>query len=149
MRKEFQIRRFAERARLEELALDRCAMSVNRSTAGRSAILRMESSINTASDDDGQLTYVANCGCMITGVADDEEKPVLEQKVDYVVRYVCAERFEWSNDELNFFASCNVILHVWPYRREFIDQLTRQANLPRVLLPLVPRAAVPRKVDSQ
>lgn len=142
-----KIKRFAECASLEDIALESCSLRVNREDSDSKGKLSMEFSVNTSTEGDAPLRFTARCICKIKGTTADAKHEIVNLDLEYVARYTCNDVYDWPDDELDFFAGRNVILHVWPYLREFIDQITRRANLTRILLPLVPPSAVvqPRK----
>lgn len=136
------IRRFVECARLDEISLDNCNLSVQRTNAKSHGIVEIQFSIDPTLDKkDGAASYRALCKCMIKGRTEDD-KPILDLSVTYSLLYGCSEVHDWPEDEINHFSNRNVIIHVWPYLRQFIDDLSGRANLSRVILPLLPPGAV-------
>jgi len=137
-----EIRRFVECARLDEISLDNCNLSVQRANAKSHGIVDIQFSIDPTLDKkDGEASYRALCKCTIKGRTEDE-KPILDLSLTYSLLYGCSEVHDWPEDEINHFSNRNVIIHVWPYLRQFIDDLSGRANLSRVILPLLPPGAV-------
>lgn len=136
------IRRFVECARLDEISLDNCNLSVQRANAKLHGIVEIQFSIDPTLDKkDGAATYRALCKCTIKGRTEDE-KPILDLALTFSLLYGCTEVHDWPADEINHFSNRNVIIHVWPYLRQFVDDLSGRANLSRVVLPLLPPGAV-------
>jgi len=136
------IRRFVECAHLDEISLENCNLSAQRANAKSHGIVEIQFSIDPALDKkDGGASYRALCKCTVKGRTEDD-KPILDLSVTYSLLYSCSEVHDWPEDEINHFSNRNVIIHVWPYLRQFIDDLSGRANLSRVILPLLPPGAV-------
>jgi len=72
------------------------------------------------------------------GGASPEGKPIFSLELRYYVLYELKEKADWPKDEVDHFASSSMMMHVWPYIRELVDQLTRRSPIVPVVLPLMP-----------
>ena len=129
---------FAQCLSLEELALEECHLVVNKRKDGERGSLDINFSVDGVLDDDENPTkYYANCKGVFKALTKSDET-YFDLTVVYTASYACKEVFNWPKEQIEYFSNRNVIIHAWPYIREIVDQMTRRANVGRVLLPLIP-----------
>ncbi len=78
-----------------------------------------------------------------------KNKPIVAIKAGFELRYKVPQGFIASKNDLNIFASINSIYNVWPYWREFIQNIFTRMNLPPVILPLFRVADQIPQINSQ
>jgi preprotein translocase subunit SecB len=59
-------------------------------------------------------------------------------EVDFKAIYSISEIFDWDDDEIEIFMGSCVNFHVWPFMREHVHAISSKANIPTVVLPLLP-----------
>lgn len=142
-----QVKRFVDCAVLEELALNNLSLSVVRERAHDKGKLSLNFNVDTALKSvDENTFYQATAVCTIVGKSLDDEQ-IFDLKIEYFLSYRCSEVHDWPEEEMDYFANKNVIIHLWPYMRESVDQMTRRASLNRVILPLLPTGIVPKNSE--
>jgi hypothetical protein len=73
----------------------------------------------------------------IAGRTESDAK-IFDLVVGFVSVYSLKQKRDWPKVEVDHFCERNMMLHFWPYLREFVDSLTGRSTVPRVVLPLVP-----------
>lgn len=135
---------FVNCAALEELALNHLSLTVSRERVHEKGHLEVAFDVRTELQPGEETFFLASSNTSIEGKTLDGEQ-IFDLEIEYVLAYRCNEVHDWPKAELEHFANRNVIIHVWPYLRECVDQMSRRANLNRVLLPLLPPDVVTAK----
>lgn len=129
---------FARCVSLDEMALEECHLVVNRACKGNTGDLDINFSVDGGLDsEESPELFEARCKGALRAKSEEEET-FFDLTIVYVVVYKCDNVHKWPKEEVEYFKNRNVIIHCWPYMRELVDQMTRRANLGRVLLPLIP-----------
>jgi hypothetical protein len=84
----------------------------------------------------------------IRGLTDEEnEKDLFTLTVKMISTYGFDKEYSWKEEEVDHFTSTSLLMHIWPYAREVVSNLTNYSPLPRVTLPILPIPA--RIVDAK
>ncbi len=80
---------------------------------------------------------------------DTQEKHFQAQGL-YCLNYTISPKGRIYKKDLEAFAAINGVYHVWPYWREFVQNITQRLNLPPLTLAVlkIPKAA-PRKGNEE
>lgn len=80
---------------------------------------------------------------------ESNERPAVSIKAGFELTYALPQDFRVSRSELNAFAQTNGIFNVWPYWREFVQNMFVRMALPPFTLPVYrlfePTKAAPKK----
>lgn len=133
---------FVDYTRLEEIALIKAAITVNEKLVHQTGQVNIRIGLKPEFDadksGDSQLTVY------LTVNADgnsDEKESIFSLEANYRAMYLIDKNYELGDtkdpsDEVKHFINRNVLIHVWPYVREFVDQLSRKTPLQPVVLPM-------------
>lgn len=82
----------------------------------------------------------------VEGMNPNKDK-IFSLETSFMAIYALSEVQDWDEDEISNFVDNCVNFHVWPYMREHAHYLSAKANIPTVVLPLLPSAHERRKED--
>lgn len=131
----------AQVADLQSVTLVSSSFELSRDQVGQDGNVSIDVSVNTRFEKNKFKKFPsALIGDFTAKVraATKKDEPVFDLMVKYRVAYGLKKDIHWSEEEVQLFATKNLIIHAWPYARESIDMVSRKANLPPVLLPLMP-----------
>lgn len=76
------------------------------------------------------------------GNGNPESQFVVEITAEIVSEYFVDEAIQLPNDTLNLWGGRNVLLHTWPYWREFVQSSLFKMGLPGMTMPILPSSFV-------
>lgn len=83
----------------------------------------------------------------IKGMDENSEEELYTLKVSYNILYIIEKVYEWPEEEIDYFCSKNIMIHVWPYFREFANNFSNRANISPIILPLMPSMLKKEKIS--
>lgn len=127
----------AESANLHNIELLECALDIiNPDIQTHSGKISMSLDITTELDDH---EFAGIFETSLRGVTNDEsEEEIFTLKVKHQVSYSMDSAYKIDQGELDHFAQSSMMLHVWPYVREFVSHMISYTSLPNLTLPLMP-----------
>jgi preprotein translocase subunit SecB len=131
---------FAEIARLADITLRTSTFDLSNIDVQDGSSLEITISIDHDFCESKELPlFQCNYKTSIEGVNPDKEKIFLLE-ASFMAIYQLTEVQDWDENEITTFIDKCVNFHVWPYMREHAHYLSAKANIPTVILPLLPSA---------
>ncbi len=93
-----------------------------------------------ASDND-EITYLwrffAKVGARFVALKDDGDDVKAEIVATFIGEYQQTDLESFNEEALDIFGKENVLYHVWPYWREYLQNMCARMKLPEVTLPML------------
>jgi preprotein translocase subunit SecB len=85
--------------------------------------------------DDGMFWVLAKIHAQLIPV-EPKKSPPVSIKATFELRYSMPKELKVSQAQLSTFARINSVFNVWPYWREFVQNMVARMNLPTLTLPV-------------
>lgn len=144
------VRRVAEKASLKEICLIDAEVKsdlVRRNYRQANLEINFHTDTKPLSEEE----FITLCHFELA--ASDQEQSndfFLEIKATYSVAYKIDSPDPLPFEDLDMFGRINPLYNVWPYWREFVQNMTVRLGLPALTLPLfkIPAPSVPKKAQA-
>lgn len=97
--------------------------------------IKRSADVKEHNKDDGIFWVLAKIKTRLIPVAPKRDAVVFVDAA-FEIKYSLPTELEVSQEQLNTFARINSVFNVWPYWREFVQNMVARMNLPTVTLPV-------------
>ena len=131
---------FAQIASLTDINLCNSTFDLNITDVLEGSSLSISISIDHSFEGDSEAPiFLCQYHTEVEGLNPGNDK-IFSLKVTFLAKYSLSEIQDWDEEEISTFVDKCVNFHVWPYMREHVHYISAKANIPTVILPLLPSA---------
>lgn len=127
-----EYKKFIESIQLQDIYLESCSTKMNKKNIVSPQNISISSNASYTNNENN-ITEVRNKYTLV-GYKSRKRDFGFKIVAEYVIDY--KTDIEFSDDFFEIFKELNVPLNLWPYFREFVQNMMSRMNLPPLTLPL-------------